>query len=89
VKAVLALETVRRKREGRYDRYVRSLDRKRDEVAVAARLKALNRGQLAEAQRIVASVRGTTSARGPAIAGHDRIRRRLADDLGAPTASTA
>ncbi len=33
VKAVLALEPVRRKRDDRYDRFVRPLDRKRDELA--------------------------------------------------------
>jgi hypothetical protein len=55
VKAVLALEAVRRKREERYDRFVRSLDRKRDALAadVAARERALSGGQLAEARRIV------------------------------------
>jgi len=47
VKAVLALETVRRKREERYDRFVRPLDRKRDQLAdeVATRLRALSGGQ--------------------------------------------
>ena len=33
VKAVLALEAVRRKREARYERVVRPLDRKRDALA--------------------------------------------------------
>ena len=33
VKAVLALQAVRRKREDRYERLVRPLDRKRDELA--------------------------------------------------------
>jgi hypothetical protein len=64
VKAVLALEAVRRKREERYDRFVRPLDRRRDELAaqVAARLKALGGGQHAEAQRILGSIREVTSA---------------------------
>jgi hypothetical protein len=49
VKAVLALEAVRRKREDRYARVVRPLDRRRDELAaeVAMRLRALSGGQLA------------------------------------------
>ena len=34
VKAVLALEAVRRKREARYERVVRPLDRKRDALTV-------------------------------------------------------
>lgn len=57
VKAVRRLEAVRRKREERYDRFVRPLDRKRDELAaeVAARERALNGGQLAEARRILAA----------------------------------
>jgi hypothetical protein len=52
VKAVLALEAVRRKREERYERVVRPLDRKRDELAaeVATRsypsAKASNRSFL-------------------------------------------
>lgn len=56
VKAVLALEAVQRKREDRYDRFVRPLDRKRDELAsqVAARVKALSGGQYAEARRLLA-----------------------------------
>jgi hypothetical protein len=55
VKAVLALEAVRRKREDRYERFVRPLDRKRDELVaeVAARVKAVSGGQYAEAQRIL------------------------------------
>jgi len=55
VKAVLALDAVRRKREDRYDRFVRRLDRKRDELAaeVAERARALNGGQQAAAQRIL------------------------------------
>ena len=53
VKAVLALEGVRRKREARYERVVRPLDRKRDTltVEVATRLRAWNGGQRAGAQR--------------------------------------
>jgi hypothetical protein len=51
VKAALALEAVRRKREARYERVVRPLDRKRDALAaeVATRLRALSGGQLAAA----------------------------------------
>ena len=58
VKAVLALEAARRKREDRYERLVRPLDRKRDELAarVATRLRALSGGQYAEAQRILGAV---------------------------------
>jgi hypothetical protein len=57
VKAVLALEAVRRKREERHDRYVRPLERKRDLLAaeVAAREGALSGGQQAEARRILAA----------------------------------
>ena len=55
VRAMLALEAVRRKREERYDRYVRPLDRKRDALAieVGARERALSGGQQAEARRIL------------------------------------
>ena len=58
VKAVLALEAVRRRREERYDRFMRGLDRKRDQLAadVAARLRALSGGQHATAQRLLAAV---------------------------------
>ena len=60
VKAVLALEAVRKKRVARYDRLVRPLDRKRDELAaaVATRLRALNGGQQAEARRLIEGVLG-------------------------------
>jgi hypothetical protein len=60
VKAVLALEAVRRKREDRYERYVRPLDRRRDELAaeVAERLKALSGGQHAQARRLLAAAVG-------------------------------
>lgn len=60
VKAVLGLEAVRRKGEDRYDRSVRPVDRKRDELAthVAARVRALNGGQYAEARRILSAVTG-------------------------------
>ncbi len=37
VKAVLALDAVRMKREDRYDRFVRPLDRKRDELRPRSR----------------------------------------------------
>ena len=69
VKAVLALEGVRRKREERYDRFVRPLDRRRDQLAaqVGTRAKALSGGQDAEAQRILAAITETTSARDSAV----------------------
>jgi hypothetical protein len=59
-----ALEAVRRKREDRYDRFVRPLDRRRDELAaeVAARVKALSGGQYAEAQRVLTAITKATSA---------------------------
>jgi hypothetical protein len=80
MKAVLALEGVRRKREDRYDRFVRPLDRKRDElvVEVAARVKALSGGQYAEAQRIL----GANTALGPPGKGasmSDRVIRTAKD----------
>ena len=58
VKAVLALEAVRRKREARYERVVRPLDRKRDAltVEVATRLRALSGGQRAAAQRLLTMI---------------------------------
>jgi hypothetical protein len=58
VKAILALEAVRKKREDRYERIVRPLDRRRDELAaeVATRLRALSGGQLAAAQRLLALI---------------------------------
>jgi hypothetical protein len=58
VKAVLALEAVRGKREERYDRYVRPLDRRRDALTaeVAARQRALSGGQQAEARRILGTM---------------------------------
>ena len=58
VKAVVAFETVRRKREDRYERVVRPLDRKRDKLAaeLATRLRALSGGQLAAAQRLLAMI---------------------------------
>ncbi len=58
VKAVLALEAVRRRREERYDRYVRPLDRRRDVLVaeVAARERAMNGGQQAEARRILGTI---------------------------------
>ncbi len=62
VKAVLALEAVRRKREERYDRFVRPLDRKRDVLAaeVDRRMRALIGTQQAEARRILGAMNGTT-----------------------------
>jgi hypothetical protein len=58
VKAVLALGAVRRKREERYDRYVRPLDRKRDVLAteVDRRMRALIGTQQAEARRILDAI---------------------------------
>ncbi len=66
VKAVLALEAVRKKREDRYDRFVRPLDRKRDELAaeVAVRGRALSGGQLAAAQRLLAMITQATAGDG-------------------------
>jgi hypothetical protein len=67
VKAVLALEAVRKKREERYDRFLRPLDRKRDLLAVevAAREKALSGGQQAEARRILGIVDSERLEPGP------------------------
>ena len=69
VKAVLALAAARKKREDRYDRFVRPLDRRRDQlvVQVAVRLKGLNGGQQAEARRILAAITETTPGSGSAI----------------------
>src|SRR6266511_1185753 len=69
VKAVLALEAVRKKREDRYDRFVRPLDRKRDELAaeVAVRGRALSGGQLAAAQRLLAMITQATAGDGTRI----------------------
>ncbi len=60
VKAVLALEAVGLKREERYDRFVRPLDRKRDVLAadVAARMRTLTGTQQGEARRILGEVTG-------------------------------
>ena len=64
VKAVLALDTVRRKREDRYERVVRPLDRRRDELAaeVATRRRAPSGGQLAAAQRLLAMIAQATAS---------------------------
>jgi hypothetical protein len=58
VKAVLTLEAVRRRREDRYERVVRPLDRRRDALAaeVATRRRALSGGQIAAAQRLLAMI---------------------------------
>lgn len=71
VKAVVALEAVRRKREERYERVVRPLDRKRDELAaeVATRRRALSGGQLAAAQRLLAMIAEATAGDGGANRG--------------------
>jgi hypothetical protein len=66
VKAALALEAVRKKREARYDRVVRPLDRRRDALAaeVATRRRALSGGQLAAAQRLLALIAQATAGDG-------------------------
>jgi hypothetical protein len=71
VKAVLALEAVRRKREERYDRFVRPLDRKRDLLVaeVAARGRALSGGQYAEARRIISTMAGANPIAGVPVTG--------------------
>ena len=71
VKAVLALEAVRKKREARYDRVVRPLDPKRDTltVEVATRLRALSGGQLAAAQRLLAMIAQARASDGAANRG--------------------
>ena len=71
VKAVLALEAVRQKREARYERVVRPLDRERDARAaeVATRLRALSGGQLAAAQRLLAMIAQATVSDGAANRG--------------------
>jgi hypothetical protein len=58
VKAILALEAVRRKRDARYERFVRVLDQKRDrlEAEVETRRKALTGGQQGEARWIVGAI---------------------------------
>ena len=63
MKAVLKLGEVRRKREGRYDRYVRPLDRKRDVLAaeVDGRMRALIGTQQAEARRILGAINEPTT----------------------------
>jgi hypothetical protein len=68
VKAVLALEAVRRKREDRYERVVRPPDRKRDvlTVEVATRLRAPSGGQRAAAQRLVAMITQAPASDGAA-----------------------
>jgi len=63
VKAVLTLEAVRKKREDRYDRFVRSPDRKRDQLAaeVATRLRVLSGRQHGEVQRLPAAITTATA----------------------------
>ncbi len=74
VKAVLALEAVRRKREDRYARVMRPLDRRRDALAaeVATRLRALSGGQLAAAQPLLAMIAQATANGGAAKRGVTR-----------------
>jgi len=64
VKAVRALQAVRRRRQERYDRFVRPLDRKRDALVAetAVRMRALSGGQHAEALRILGVTTESTSA---------------------------
>ena len=75
VRAVPALEAVRRKREARYERVVRPLDRQRDALAaeVAMRLRALSGGQLTAAQRLLAMIAQASAGDGVANRG-DAIR---------------
>jgi hypothetical protein len=63
VKAVLALDAVRKKREERYDRFIRPLDRQRDQLAteVATRQGALSGGQQAEARRILGAINASVA----------------------------
>ena len=58
VKAMLALEAARRKRDERYERFVRAIDPKRDRlvVQVETRRRALTGGQQAEARWIVGAI---------------------------------
>ena len=67
VKAVLALEAMRRKREDRYPRVVHPLDRRRDELAaeVETQRRALSSGQLAAPQRLLAMTTQVTAGDGP------------------------
>ncbi len=55
---------MRRKREDRYERVVRPLDRRRDELAaeVATRRRALSGGQLAAAQWLLAMIAQATAS---------------------------
>ena len=67
VKAVVALEALRKKRDDRYDRFVRPVDRKRDRLAaeVETRQRALTGGQHARARSILHGLAGASS--GPAV----------------------
>ena len=62
---------MRKKREARYERVVRPLDRKRDRLAaqIATRLRALSGGQLAAAQRLLAMVARAIAGDGTANRG--------------------
>ena len=58
IKAVLALDAVKKKRETRYERFVRALDGKLDQLAVevATRRRGLTGGQHAEARWILDAI---------------------------------
>jgi hypothetical protein len=68
IEAVLALEAVRREREDRYDRHVRPLERKRDQLIarVGTRFRALTDGQQVQAEGILAAIRVSRALRGEA-----------------------
>jgi len=63
VKAVLALEAVRKKRGERYDRFIRPLDRRREQLAaeVVTRLGSLSGGHQAEARRILGAINASVT----------------------------
>ena len=87
VKAILALEAVRRKREDRYDRFVRPLDRKRDELAaeVATRVKALSGGSTRKPGGSSVRIPGLSQKRGGQHKGSRHPNRETRDDRrGAP-----
>lgn len=77
VKAVLALEAVRKKREARYERFLRALDAKRDRLAVEvdARRRALSGGQHAEARWILDAIPTVNAFKDCAVKYEVRVRR--------------